>query len=185
MNQKRAGQALIRMAFWAVVAVLVFSFAINSYLSGEMTHWYYYKASTSGYAINDNSFLAATKDKPILLQVVAADQIVGQQAVKVSKGDLLPTGANGVIAKADVQDGKRVALEGSNLKVMVPTQIKEQSGIKYSDTYRHKGIETNPLSGPWNVGVVLLMGLSLGMLAQAFTDLFGLEFKPTGQTRAH
>jgi hypothetical protein len=185
VNQKRTGQALIRIAFWATVAVLVFSFAINSYLSGEMTHWYYYKASASGYAINDNTFLDASKEKPALLQVVTASQIVGQQAVKVSKGDLLPTGANGVIADADVQDGKRVLLEGGNLKVMVPTQIKEQSGIKYADSYRHKGIETNPLSGPWNVGVVLLMGLSLGMLAQALTDLFGLEFKQPGPARAH
>jgi hypothetical protein len=185
MKGHRNGRVLIRFGFWALATALVFGFAINSYASGEMVNWFYYRAQVDGYAINDKAFMDATKDKPAYLLIVQKDVISGLEAVRVKAGDLLPRGANGVIDDADLRDGNRVALDSNQIRVMVPIQIKEAKGIAYKDTYKHKGIETNPLSGPWNVAVVILMGFSLGMLAQAFTDYFGLEFKQPAKASAH
>jgi len=185
VNENKRARALIRVVFWGAVAVAAFTYAISFYLSGDMVNWYYYRAATDGYAINNNAFLDATTAKPVVLTVVQKDALSGPEAVQVKKGDLLPRGANGVISAEDVAAGKRVALENNQLKVMVPTQIKEQAGIKYRDSYQHKGVQTNPWSGPWNVGMVLIMGLSLGMLAQAITDALGMEFKAPKQAHAH
>jgi hypothetical protein len=185
MKGKYKGRVLIRFAFWALATALIFSFAINSYTSGEMVNWFYYRAKVDGYAINDKAFMDATKDKPALLAIVQKDAIIGLEAARVKAGDLLPRGANGVIEDSELRDGKRVALEANQIRVMVPIQIKEAKGIAYKDTYKHKGVQTNPLSGPWNVAVVVLMGLTLGMLAQAFTDYFGLEFKQPAKSSAH
>lgn len=185
MNNNHRGRALIRLGFWAIATALIFGFAINSYTSGEMVNWFYYRAKVTGYAINDRAFMEATREQPVYLAIVEKDSLAGAEAVRVKAGDLLPRGANGVIEDAELQDGKRVALEGKQIKVMVPIQIKEAKGVTYKDTYKHKGVETNPLSGPWNVVVVIVMGLTMGMLAQAFTDYFGLEFKQPAKGAAH
>ncbi|MHB1132958.1 MAG: hypothetical protein ACYC4L_11275 [Chloroflexota bacterium] len=185
MSARHIKRTMVRLVFWAVAAALIFAFVVNSYTSGEMVNWFYYRASLDGYAIDDRAFMDATTEQPAFVTIVQQDFISGPQAVRVRAGDLMPRGANGVIADAEVQDGKRVALEGNRIKVMVPTQLKEAKGITYKDTYKHKGIQTNPLSGPWNVLVVLTMGLTMGMLAQALTDLFGLEFKQATKASAH
>ena len=84
---------------------------------------------------------------------------------------------NGIIDEKTVKEGKRVALDGSTLKVMVPSQIKESKGFKYKDTFKHKGIRTNPWSGAWNVAMVLCLGLALGLVAEGFTDLLGMKIE--------
>jgi hypothetical protein len=93
----------------------------------------------------------------------------------VSKGDRLPRNANGVISLAEIKSGKRAVLEGEKVKVTLPWQIKETKGFKYKDTFKHKGIKTNPWAGAWNVLMVLCLGLSLGLLAEGFTDIMGLK----------
>jgi hypothetical protein len=95
----------------------------------------------------------------------------------VAKGDRLPKNANGVISLAEIKTGKRVALDGQTIKVTVPWQIKESKGFKYKDTFKHKGIKTNPWSGAWNVAMVLCLGLSLGLFAEGLTDLMGMKIE--------
>jgi len=121
--------------------------------------------------------MSATKDKPVLLKIVKQDDVNGLVAIPVSKGDRLPKNANGVISLAEIKSAKRAVIEDQTIKVMVPWQIKEAKGFKYKDTFKHKGIRTNPWSGAWNVAMVLCLGLALGLLAEGFTDLMGYKIE--------
>ncbi len=168
-------KAAFKFGFWLVVSVALFGYTFYSYSSGQMIQWYYYTAKFDGYAVDANQFLNATKEKPSVLAVRKQDAVDGLVAIPVSKGDRLPRNANGVISAAELKSGKRANLEGDKVKVTTPWQIKEAKGFKYKDTFKHKGIRTNPWSGAWNVAMVLLLGLSLGMLAEGFTDLMGLK----------
>jgi hypothetical protein len=98
-------------------------------------------------------------------------------AIPVAKGDRLPRNANGVISLAEIKSAKRAVIEGQTIKVMVPWQIKEAKGFKFKDTFKHKGVRTNPWSGAWNVAMVLCLGLSLGLVAEGFTDLLGMKIE--------
>ena len=111
------------------------------------------------------------------VEVGSFQKIEGLQAVPVKKGDRLPTNTNGIIDKKTVQEGKRVTLEGNTLKVTVPMQIKESKGFKYKDTFKHKGIETNPWGGVWSVAFILGLGVALGLMAEGFTDMCGLKLE--------
>jgi hypothetical protein len=142
-----------------------------------MIRWYYYTASLDGYAIDANQSMNATKDKPVVLSIRKQDQVDGLVAIPVSKGDRLPKSANGVISLAEVKAGKRAVVQGETIKVTVPWQIKEAKGFKYKDTFKHKGIRTNPWAGIWNVAMVLTLGLSLGLVAEGFTDLMGYKIE--------
>jgi hypothetical protein len=142
-----------------------------------MVRWYYYTANKDGYAVNANTLGGATKDNPAVLEIGMFEAIQGLQAVLVKKGDRLPTNANGIIENKEIKEGKRVALEGNKLKVLVPSQITEAKGFKYKDTFKHKGIRTNPWSGVWNALMVIVFGFALGSLAEGFTDLMGLKLK--------
>jgi len=166
-----------KFSFWLIVSVGLFWYIIRSYTSGQMTDWYYYTASLDGYAVDANLSMNATKDNPVMLNVAKQDEIKGLMAIPVAKGDRLPKNANGVISLAEIKTGKRVALEGQTIKVTVPWQIKESKGFKYKDTFKHKGIQTNPWSGAWNVAMVLCLGLSLGLLAEGLTDLMGMKIE--------
>jgi len=170
-------KAAFKFGFWLVVSVALFGYIIHSYTSGQMIHWYYYTASLDGYAVNANLFMNATKDKPVLLNIVKQDEVKGLVAIPVAKGDRLPRNANGVISLAEIKAGKRVVLEGQTIKVTVPWQIKEAKGFKFKDTFMHKGIRTNPWSGAWNVAMVLCLGLALGLVAEGFTDLLGMKIE--------
>ena len=55
--------------------------------------------------------------------------------------------------------------------------MKEAKGFKFKDTFKHKGVETWPWSGVWNVLIVALLGLSLGLMAEGFTDMLGLKLE--------
>jgi len=168
-------KAAFKFCFWLAVSAALFAYIIHSYTSGQMIHWYYYTASLDGYAVNSNQFMTATKEKPAVLNIVKQDEVAGLVAIPVSKGHRMPRNANGVISLAEIKSGKRAVLEGQTIKVTVPWQIKESKGFKYKDTFKHKGIRTNPWSGAWNVAMVLALGLSLGLLAEGFTDLMGLK----------
>jgi hypothetical protein len=94
--------------------------------------------------------------------------------VPVKKGERLPIKTNGIIGLTELTEGKKAVLEGTDrIKVFNPVEIKESKGFKFKDTFKHKGIKTNPWSGVWNVGIVLLLGLSLGLMAEGFTDMLG------------
>jgi hypothetical protein len=172
-NQKSRGA--IKLVFWAALALGLIGYAWWSYTSGQMVEWYYFRAKTDGFAVNANTFRDATKEKPMALEIGTFNPIVGLQAVAVKKGDRLPTNTNGVISKKELEEGKRVKLDGDKIVVMVPIQVKEARGFKFKDSYKHKGIETNPWSGPWNVAWVLALGVCLGYSAEGLTDVFGLK----------
>jgi hypothetical protein len=142
-----------------------------------MIQWYYYTASLDGYAIDANRSMNATKDKPAMLSIRKQENVDGLVAIPVAMGDRLPRNANGVISQAEVKSGKRAVVQGETIKVMVPWQIKESKGFKYKDTFKHKGIRTNPWAGIWNVAMVLALGLSLGLVAEGFTDLMGYKIE--------
>ena len=170
-------KAAFKFCFWLVVSVALYSYVIYSYSSGQMIQWYYYTASLDGYAVDANGFMNATKEKPSVLSIRKQDAVDGLVAIPVSKGDRLPKNANGVISLAELKSGKRAMVDGEKVKVTAPWQIKEAKGFKYKDTFMHKGIRTNPWSGAWNVAMVLLLGLSLGLLAEGLTDLMGLKIE--------
>jgi hypothetical protein len=175
MADNHRKKAAFKFCFWLAMSVALFAYIIHSYTSGQMIHWYYYTASLDGYAVDANLSMAATKEKPAVLNIVQQNEVKGLVAIPVAKGDRLPKHANGLISLAEVKSGKRAVLEGKTIKVTVPWQIKEAKGFKYKDTFKHKGIRTNPWSGAWNVAMVLSLGLSLGLLAEGFTDLIGLK----------
>jgi hypothetical protein len=165
----------IKFLVWTAVSAGIIVYFWAQYYNGNLLKQYYYKAKTSGWAINAGTFKHATKDKPAILQIGSFDKIEGLQAVPVKTGDLLPANTNGVIDKKTVEAGKRVALEGNTLKVMIPSQIMERGGFKYRDTFMHKGIETNPWGAVWAVVWIIAMGLSLGLMAEGFTDMIGMK----------
>jgi hypothetical protein len=177
MAEIHRGRAAFKFCFWLAVSVALFGYIIHSYTSGQMIQWYYYTASLDGYAVDANLSMSATKDKPVVLKIVKQDEVKGLVAIPVAKGDRLPRNANGVISLAELKSAKRAVIEGQTIKVMVPWQIKEAKGFKYKDTYKHKGIRTNPWSGVWNVAMVLSIGLALGLLAEGFTDLMGYKIE--------
>ena len=175
MAETNRRKAAFKFCFWLAATVALFGYIIHSYTSGQMIQWYYYTASLDGYAVNANLSMSATKEKPVVLNITKQDEVNGLVAVPVAKGDRLPKNANGVISLAELKSGKRAVLEGQTIKVTVPWQIKETKGFKFRDTFKHKGVRTNPWSGAWNVAMVLGLGLSLGLLAEGFTDLMGMK----------
>lgn len=177
MNQavdvRRRG--IVKFVFWTVVAGIVIALTVRSYMSGQMAEWFYHRASVSGYAVNVDLFKDASASMPATLQIKSGGAIEGLVAVRVAKGDRLPRNTNGVISDETVAKGKRVVLSGATLQVLVPWQIKEAKGFKFKDTFKHKGVETWPWAGVWNVVIVALLGLSLGLMAEGFTDMLGLR----------
>jgi hypothetical protein len=171
------GKGAIKFLFWGAVAVGLFYYAFHTYNTGQMVAWYYYKANTDGYAINADTFKDATKEKPALLEIGPFEKIEGLQAVKVKKGDRLPINANGIITPEQLKKKERASLEDKFIKVTMPAKIREAKGFKYKDTFKHKGIQTNPWGAVWNVGLILVLGFSLGLLAEGFTDMFGLKLE--------
>jgi len=174
-NQKSRGA--IKFVVWAALAVALCVYALYAHESGKIDQMYYHSTKLDGYAVNTNEFFTATKEKPALLQIGKADVIHGLMAVPVKKGDRLPKGANGVIEKKVVDEGKRAKVEGDKLVMMVPWQIKETKGFKYKDRFIHKGVKTDPWSGVWNVLMTIGIGLCLGFMAEGFTDMLGWKIK--------
>ncbi len=187
MAQADRTKSTVKMLFWLLVSGGLVFYMVHTYRSGQMIHWYYYTASVDGYAVNARAFIDATPERPARLAIVPAAVIDGLQAVPVQAGGRLPRGANGVIAMRELEAGRRVALDSAanTISVMVPSEIKEQKGFKYKDTYKHKGIRTNPWAGLWNVAIVLGLGLSLGLLAEGITDFCGLKIEKLDHVIGH
>jgi hypothetical protein len=174
-NVRRRG--IVKFVFWTVVAAVVMSLTVRSYVSGQMAEWFYYRAAVDGYAVNADSFKNATRSNPVTLQVATGTEIKGLVAVRVEKGDRLPRNTNGVIADQTIAKGRRAVLTGSTLEVLIPWEMKDAKGFKFKDTFKHKGVQTWPWSGVWNVLIVAMLGLSLGLMAEGFTDMLGLKLE--------
>ena len=185
MKEVSRRRGLIKFLFWSVATVVVFTYAISTYRSGQMVHWYYFKAKADGYAVSPKLFADATPQNPATLAVGAFEDVHGLRAVPVKRGDVLPLGAMGVIDLATVDEGKRVKLERDSLVVMIPWQLKEAKGFMFRDEFTHKNVQTNPISGVWNVVMIGLIGVCLGYLAEGFTDLLGLKFEKIDHTVGH
>jgi hypothetical protein len=177
MAEKFRARGTIKFIVWTAISVAICVYFWMQHYNGNLLQQYYYKSKTAGWAINADTFKDASKEKPAILQVGTFDKIEGLQAVPVKKGDRLPLGTNGIIDEKTVKEGKRVALEGNTLKVTVPWQIKESKGFKFRDTFMHKGIETDPWGAVWAVVFILVLGFSLGSMAEGFTDMIGMEIK--------
>jgi hypothetical protein len=171
------GRGVFKFFFWTAVSVALFAYAVRAHVSGQLSAWYYHKASASGYAVNSNAFNNATPEDPALLTITTADRLEGLMAVRVQKGDLLPANANGVIGDDVLKAGKRVSLANGALVVKVPWEIKTAKGVKFKDTFKHKGVETYPWGAAWNVAMVIGLGLALGFMAEGFTDAMGMKFE--------
>jgi hypothetical protein len=180
VNLQRRG--VVKFSVWAVVATAVMAWTVRSYSNGQMAGWFYHRAGLSGYAVNADAFKSATASRPATLQIATVDNITGLQAVRVEKGALLPRGSNGIISDEVIAKGKRVLRVDATLQVRIPWEIKESKGFKFKDTFKHKGIETWPWAGVWNIVVVALLGLSLGMMAEGFTDMLGLRLEKIRHT---
>ena len=178
-------RAVIKFCFWVAATAFVLWYAIHFYTSGVMAHWYYYQAKADGYAVNSKLLTDATPEKPVYLAVGDFKKLDGLQTVLVKKGDVLPELTTGVIGMDIVEKGRRAAIEGDALKVMIPWEMKEAKGFKYKDTFTHKNIKTNPLSGVWNLVMVGLIGVCLGYLAEGFTDMVGLKFQKIDHSVGH
>ena len=174
--------AAVKFAAWAATTALVFAYAVAVYTSGALVRWYYYEATANGYAVDARSLGEATADRPVALGIGNFSAVDGARAVRVSAGDRLPEGATGVIDLPTVTRGDRVRLEGDRLVVLVPWELRESKGFMFRDGFAHKHVRANPWAGVWNLVMVMLMGLSLGYLAQSFTDLIGLRLQRSDHT---
>lgn len=170
-------RGVVKFVFWALIAGTVMTLTVRSYMSGQMAEWFYHRAAVKGYAVNANLFKDASKSKPAILQVVTGQEITGLVAIRVGKGDRLPRNTNGVISEETVAKGRRAVLSGSTLQVLIPWETKDAKGFKFKDTFKHKGVETWPWAGVWNVIIVALLGLSLGLMAEGFTDMLGIKIE--------
>ena len=175
MAEVSKGRGTIKFLFWMAVAAGLFYYAFHTYNTGQLVSWYYYKAATDGYAVRAQAFRDASKEKPARLEIGSFERIEGLQAVPVKKGDRLPVNANGIISAEVLKKGKRAMVEDKFIKVTMPVEIKDARGFKFKDSFMHKGIQTNPWAGVWNVVLVALLGLSLGLLAEGFTDMVGIK----------
>lgn len=175
MSEGSKGKGVIKFLFWLAVSLGLFYYAFHTYNTGQLVSWYYYRAATDGYAVRAEAFKDASKEKPAQLEIGSFERIEGLQAVPVKKGDRLPVHANGIIGTDILKKGKRATVEDKIIKVTMPVEIKDARGFKYKDSFMHKGVQTNPWSGAWNVGLIALLGLSLGLLAEGFTDMIGIK----------
>jgi hypothetical protein len=180
-------RAMVKFLFWAVASLAMIGWVAQSYRSGQMVRWYYYTADMDGYAVNAKSFKNATNDNPAMLTIGQFDKIEGLQAVPVKKGQRLPENTNGIIGGDVLKEGERATLEGTMIKVIKPSKVEKdkKTGFKYRDTFMHKGIKTNPWSGVWNVVMVIGLGLTLGFMAEGFTDMLGWKIKKIRHFEGH
>jgi hypothetical protein len=176
---------IFRFVFWLAVSAALIGVILQSFYSGQMAAWFYHAAAADGYAVNADAFLNATREAPALLQIGNFEKIEGLQAAPVKKGDRLPINANGVILSDVIKAGKRAGIEGDRVKVTVPWEIKTAKGFKYKDTFKHKGIETWPWAGVWNVFMVIALGIALGMMAEGFTDILGIKLEKIQHFQGH
>lgn len=179
------GRGAIKFVFWAVCSIGLFVLVGYLHTSGKFEEWYYHKAADEGYAVNADAFKNATIESPATLEIGSFGKLDGLQAVKVNKGDLLPMSANGIILKKIIDEGKRAKVDGDKLMVMVPWKMESAKGFKFKDTFKHKGIETYPWAAVVNVLLVVFIGVSLGYMAEGFTDVIGIKLEKIRHFEGH
>lgn len=131
-----------------------------------------------GYAVNTASISGASESNPALLKVTRKRNVGAMEAFPIKKGDIIPIGVNGTIKKIVLLDGKMASVEhGEEIQVLLPWEIKDSKGFKFKDTFKHKGIKTLPLAAVWNVLIVIGLGVSLGYMAEGFTDFLGMKLE--------
>ena len=129
-----------------------------------------------GFAINEKSIEGASKNNPVLLKVTYKRDVNPGEAFPVKKGEILPLNVDTVIKKDALLDKSLASLQGGDeLQVLVPWEMKDAKGFKYKDTFRHKGIKTLPIAALWNLLIVVGLGVSLGYMAEGFTDMIGIK----------
>ena len=182
LSRKRAA---VKLGFWMLVAAALIGVIVEAFVSGRMAAWYYYRAAGDGYAVNADGFRDATAANPAVLAIGQYGVIDGLVAVPVKTGERLPARANGIILADVIAKGKRAVLDGETVRVMVPWEIQQAKGFKFKDTFKHKGIATNPWAAVWNVFMVLSLGLSHGFMAEGFTDLLGFKLEKIRHFEGH
>jgi hypothetical protein len=185
MAESSKARAAVKFCFWTLAAAVLIFIVARAYTNGQMAAWFYYEAKVDGYAVNARSIMHATKQAPAVLKVGPFAYVDGERAVPVRKGDRLPASATGVIGADVVKRGRRARLEADTLVVTVPWQIAEKSGFKFKDTFQHKGIETYAWGAVWNVLMTLGLGLTLGYMAEGFTDLLGIKLEKIRHFEGH
>jgi hypothetical protein len=178
-------RAAFKFVFWALCAAALFALVAHWHRTGQFAAWFYHSAATGGYAVNANVFKDATKDKPAMLDIGPFSSIEGLQAVPVKKGDRLPANANGVISDEVLKKAKRASLVGGQIKVTVPWEIQQAKGFKYKDTFKHKGVHTYPWAAVVNILLIAGLGVTLGFMAEGFTDLLGIKFEKIRHFEGH
>jgi len=137
------------------------------------------------------NFWDATRENPATLKIVKVDKIATPQEIKerklpfeaglaaipVKKGDVLPKGANGVIEMRYIKEQKRLKVEGDVMTVWEPWKWREAKGIMFKDSFKHKAIEPFFWSAFYFPGFMLLIGVSLGLMAEGFTSMMGMKVK--------
>jgi hypothetical protein len=185
MEGPSKGRAAVKFGFWTILAAAMFVLVAHLHMSGRFARWYYFKASADGYAVNADSFKNANEKEPAYLEIGKFERIEGLQAVEVKKGDRLPELANGIIGKDVLEKGERAALEGTRIKVIKPFKIEDAKGFKFKNTFKHKGVKTDPWAAPINVFLVIGLGLTLGFMAEGFTDLIGIKVEKIHHFEGH
>lgn len=185
MAESSKARAAVKFCFWTLAAAALICIVARAYTSGQMAAWFYYSAKVDGYAVNARSIMHATKEAPAVLKVGSFDRVDSEMAVRVRKGDRLPANATGVIGDDVIKRGRRARLQADTLVVTVPWQIAQQSGFKYKDSFDHKGIETYGWGAVWNVLMTLGLGLTLGYMAEGFTDLLGIKLEKIRHFEGH
>lgn len=179
------GRGAFKFLFWTAAAGGLMFYLVHTHRTGQLAAWFYHTAATDGYAVNADTFKNASKASPALLAIGSHASLDGPYAVKVKKGDRLPAKANGVIGAKVLKEGKRASLEGDRVKVMIPWEIQQAKGFKFKDTFKHKGIETYPWAGLWNVLMVFGIGLALGFMAEGLTDVMGIKLDKIRHFEGH
>ena len=182
MTRPSRPRAALKFLGWLAAAASVFAYAIHTYTSGTMARWYYYEATADGYAVSAKHFAEATPERPASLIIGEFAALSGLQAVPVRAGQVLPRGATGVIGLDVLRAGTRVRVEGPRLVVLQPWQVGEAKGFTFREGFSHKNVRANPISGVWNLIMVMLMGLTLGFTAEGFTDLIGVRLRRSDHT---
>jgi hypothetical protein len=185
MAERSRGRAAVKFGFWTASSIAGFLLIAHLHTSGKFAAWYYCTAAEDGYAVNADTFMKATPDNPVLLEIGSYEKLDGPQAVAVKKGDRLPTSANGIITSSVLKEGKRATVEGSQVKVTVPWKIEYAKGFKFMNTFKHKGVKTYPWAAVYNVLLIFGLGIALGFMAEGFTDVIGIKVEKIRHFEGH
>jgi hypothetical protein len=178
MLAHRAGHAVLRLLISTVLAAAVIALLVHSARSGQMLRWHTYRAAADGFAIDAEVVRTARPEHPVRLRVVQATTLTGPATIRVRRHERVPAGTTGVVTDEMLARGRNVRLESGHLVVERPFGAATTRGTSVREGFRHEGLIPHPLAALWNVGVVFILGLSLGTAAEAVTALCGIRPTP-------